>query len=289
MSKHRVIIRDDDTCGLTPVPYLERLYRPFLDRDLPVCLAVIPDVSTTTKVPDGRAEGFVRAGLPAAGRASVPITVHLELLEYLRANNGLQVIHHGHHHDYFEFASRDADSLGERLDEGRRLLEAAGLGAPRTFVAPYDQYSPEALFELQKRFEVFSTGWFDRKRLPMSWWPGYIAKKITKRRHWQAGSLQLLTHPGCLLSYQRDFSTMLDTVQQAVRGGELTVLVTHWWEYFDNNEANEPYIEVLHEVARWLAEDPDVEVIGFEDLIPKETRHASRAESHPDQAEQQLA
>ena len=31
-----VILRDDDTNALTPVEWLERLYRPFLDRDLPV-------------------------------------------------------------------------------------------------------------------------------------------------------------------------------------------------------------------------------------------------------------
>ena len=40
-----VILRDDDTNALTPVACLERLYRPFLDRGLPVSLAAIPEVS----------------------------------------------------------------------------------------------------------------------------------------------------------------------------------------------------------------------------------------------------
>ena len=46
-----VIIRDDDTNASTPVECLERLYRPFLERGLPVNLAVIPDVSTDATTP----------------------------------------------------------------------------------------------------------------------------------------------------------------------------------------------------------------------------------------------
>jgi len=266
MSKHRVILRDDDTCGLTPVPYLEQLYRPFLDLGLPVNLAVIPEVATGTTLPDGQLEGFIRAGRDVNGSATVPVGEHVELVDYLRANPGYKVIHHGHRHDYFEFTSADRSELGRKLEVGAGLLEDAGFGRPKTFVAPYDQYSPAALHELASRFDVFSTGWFDRARLPLSWLPGYVMKKLSGRRHWSAGGLQLLTHPGCLLSYQKDMATMLETVQRAVRGGELTVLVTHWWEYFDNHEPNRLFIAQLHKVAKWLAEDPDVEVVCFDDL-----------------------
>src|SRR5438477_1027217 len=59
---HYVIIRDDDTNALTPVECLERLYRPFLERGLPVNLAVIPNVATDTRMPDGGLEGYLAAG-----------------------------------------------------------------------------------------------------------------------------------------------------------------------------------------------------------------------------------
>src|SRR5581483_7450056 len=62
-----VILRDDDTCALTPRACLERLYRPFLDRGLPVNLAVIPEVRTDVRTDDGAREGFLAAGLPPAG------------------------------------------------------------------------------------------------------------------------------------------------------------------------------------------------------------------------------
>jgi len=64
-----VILRDDDTSALTPADCLERLYRPFHDRGLPVNLAVIPHVRTDVTMPDGRPEGFLvgkRGGLPPA-------------------------------------------------------------------------------------------------------------------------------------------------------------------------------------------------------------------------------
>ena len=57
-----VIFRDDDTNALTPVDCLERLYRPFLDRGLPVNLATIPDVSVHATQADGKPEGFLLAG-----------------------------------------------------------------------------------------------------------------------------------------------------------------------------------------------------------------------------------
>ena len=57
---HYVILRDDDTCALTPVECLEALYRPFLDRGLPVNLATIPNVCTEAHRPNGQREGFLQ-------------------------------------------------------------------------------------------------------------------------------------------------------------------------------------------------------------------------------------
>ena len=54
-----VIIRDDDTNALTPVSCLEQLYRPFLERGLPVNLATIPEVALDTSLEDGKPEGFL--------------------------------------------------------------------------------------------------------------------------------------------------------------------------------------------------------------------------------------
>jgi len=263
---HYVILRDDDTNALTPVECLERLYRPFLDRGLPVNLAVIPEVRTDVTMPDGQPEGFL-LGKTEDTSPTVPIGCNQTLVKYLLANAGYHILQHGCHHDYFEFDSDDPADIAQRLDRGRRNLLEAGFRRPQTFVAPYDALSDVSLLEAAKHFGILSTGWFEAGRLPFSWWPSYCMKKLRRTPHWQVRHTLLLTHPGCLLSRNRSYSTMLNQVKDQVRNQKLTVLVTHWWEYFCKNQSDEGFIEILHQTADYLANEPDIRVISFDDLV----------------------
>src|SRR5688500_78018 len=101
-----VILRDDDTNALTPVACLEKLYRPFLDRGLPVNLATIPDVREDIRLPDGRREGFLPARRNRAVE-TVPLATNRALVEYLHRNANFHVVQHGCHHDYCEFDRAD--------------------------------------------------------------------------------------------------------------------------------------------------------------------------------------
>ncbi len=266
-----VILRDDDTSALTPRTCLERLYRPFLDRGLPVNLATIPDVRTDVRTPDGEREGYITAGTSSA-QLYVPLAESRELVDYLHAEPGYRIVHHGCHHEYFEFGSTDRAELADRLDHGARRLTECGFETPAAFVAPYDRLSREAYSEVATRFPVISTGWFEAKRLPLQWWPAYAGKKFGRTAHWRAGGATLLSHPGCLLSYQHPYDAMFANVRRAVESSSLTVLVTHWWEYFRNGTADEPFINVLHEVAAWLGEQRDVRVVSFSDIANGDIR-----------------
>jgi hypothetical protein len=161
----------------------------------------------------------------------------------------------------------DPEEVVRRLTEGAELLESAGLGRPQTFVAPHDKLSRVALREVRKRFRVLSTGWYELKRLPAAWWPQYLLKRATHRPHWRVSKTLLLTHPGCLLSCHRDYARMLDTIEENIRRQKLTVLVTHWWEYFRDGKPDDSFISVLHQTADRLANDPEIRVISFDDLI----------------------
>lgn len=263
---HTVILRDDDTCAFTPRVCLERLYRPFLDRGLPVNLAAIPEVRTDVCTADGRLEGFLSAGVgPLAPLA--PIAANTGLIDYLKAEPGYHVVQHGCHHDPFEFGDSDRTELARRLDHGARCLRAAGLARVATFVAPYDRISRTAYGEIARRFDVISTGWFELGRVPVRWWLEYALKKWRRRPHWRVGRTTLLSHPGCLLSFHRPRAEMLAAVRQAVERQALTVLVTHWWEYFRDGTPDEEFIGVLHEVAGWLASRADIRVISFRDVV----------------------
>jgi hypothetical protein len=260
-----VILRDDDTNALTPVECLEHLYRPFLDRGLPVNLAVIPRVRTDTTRVDGRPEGYLFAKNGEA-RLTIPIGENAKLASYLLDNTGYHIAQHGYDHSLFEFDSKSGAEIDHRLEQGTRLLLEAGFQKPQTFVAPYDRFSRASLRETARRFRVISTGWFEFRRLPPLWWPGYALKKVLQRPHWRISRAILLAHPGCLLSQRRPYAAMLEEVKKTVFSRRLTVLVTHWWEYFNDRKPDEPFVQVLHETASWLANQPDVKVVSFNDV-----------------------
>lgn len=260
-----VILRDDDTNALTPVECLEQLYRPFLDRGLPVNLATIPKVRADVVGPDGLFEGYL-FGREALTPLVSPIASNQKLVSYLLDNPGYRILQHGYHHSLFEFDSKRASDVRHRLEHGTRLLLEAGFAKPKTFVAPYDRLGRASLREVAERFRVLSTGWFELRRLPVSWWPRYAVRKVFHQHHWRVNGTLLLTHPGCLLSHRRSRSTMLEEVRNAVASGRLTVLVTHWWEYFPGGKPDMAFISILHETAEWLAKEPDIEVVSFDDV-----------------------
>ena len=260
-----VILRDDDTNALTPISSLERLYRPFLARGLPVNLAVIPEVRLDARRPDGRIEGFLPAGhRPQA--ATRRMEQNPDLVAYLRANPGYHVVQHGCFHDCFEFDQVDAASAARLMDQGGRRLREAGFERPQTFVAPHDRLSRAGLVAAAQRFGVVSTGWFEWGRQPRAWLPQYAWKKARSAPHWRVGGTALLSHPGCLLSRNRPLASILPAIRSQVEAQGLTVLVTHWWEYFEAGEPEAAFIEVLHETAAYLASTPGVRVISFAEL-----------------------
>jgi hypothetical protein len=113
---------------------------------------------------------------------------------------------------------------------------------------------------------VISTGWFELRRLPRAWWPNYAIRKLRHAPHWQINGTLLLSHPGCLLSYTRDYNSMMEQIVREISSRRLTVLVTHWWEYFRNGHADTRFISVLHETAAYLASHPEYKVLSFAEL-----------------------
>ncbi len=259
---HYVILRDDDTCAFTPPGCLERIYRPFLDRGMAVSLATIPEVRTDVRTADGLLEGYLSSGIgPDVPLA--PIGLNRRLVDYIRSERGYHIAQHGCHHDIFEFGGTDSCELARRLDWGARLLGEAGLMRVEAFVAPYDRFSPAAFIEVAARFDVISSGWFEVGRVPVRWWASYALKKLRRHRHWSAGGHHLLSHPGCLLSFKRPRGTMLESVRRAVESTSLTVLVSHWWEFYPLGVPDDELIGVMHEVADWLSSRKDIRVVTF--------------------------
>jgi hypothetical protein len=267
-----VVLRDDDTNALTPVEYLETLYRPFLDRALPVNLAVIPNVRTDITYGQNILEGFLLAR-NGTREKTVPIGTNQQLVGYLLAHPGYHVVQHGYNHEFVqgdcEFEQSHRQDLIRRLDRGKQLLAEAGFKEPETFVAPYDRFTRTSMAEVSQRYGVISTAWFELGRLPFGWWPRYLLHKAGRTSHWRVGKTLLLSHPRCYLSSRRPYATMFDEIKQSLASRRLTVLVTHWWEFFPEGRPDDTFIRILHELADYLATTRDVRTVTFADVAAR--------------------
>jgi hypothetical protein len=141
-------------------------------------------------------------------------------------------VQNGYDHSLYEFDSAETGDVNYRLEKG-----------------------------------ALSTGWFEARRLSLPWLPGYAWKKLRHHSHWRADHTALLTPPSCLLSYHRPCAQMLEQVKASVASQHLTVLVTHWWEYFRDGKPDNEFIAVLHQTALSLANQADVKVVSFDDRV----------------------
>ena len=120
--------------------------------------------------------------------------------------------------------------------------------------------------EVSTRFRVISTAWFELGRLPYAWWPRYLLNKAAGRNHWSAGRTVLLSHPRCHLSFRRQVLDHARRIRQSIASRQLTVLVAHWWEFFRDQQPDEAFIGILHELAGELAESKDIRLVPFQDV-----------------------
>jgi len=67
---------------------------------------------------------------------------------------------------------------------------------------------------------------------------------------------------------------MMNEIVRQISSRKVTVLVTHWWEYFRNGKVDDRFISVLHETASYFAQHPEFKVISFAELarIPEAIR-----------------
>lgn len=263
-----VIIRDDDTNAFTPIEYLEKLYRPFLQKGLPINLAVIPNVKTQVFLPNNELEYFLPRNVPVTSDR-LSIGTNQALVRYLLENKGYCIAQHGYDHKRDEFECHDSQEIIFRITEGKRHLAEAGFPDSNAFVAPYDKISRASYKELAKYFPIISTNFFEKARLPFSWWPNYFIAKALHKPHWKNRQTLLLSHPSAYLSSFRPYHTIWDEMIKTVENSTLTVLLTHWWEYFKDGDDGQRLINLLHRAADYFAASSHIKVISFDDLLDK--------------------
>jgi len=266
-----VILRDDDTNAMTSPNRLEHLYRPFLAKGQPVNLSVIPEVRTDLQLEDGRPEFYLRADT-SPKQPLMRMQESSPVVQYLLTNPGYCIAQHGLRHEpvdgQFEFNHSNPSDIVSRIETGRSILQDTGLPRPTTFVAPQDRFTRVSIREVAKRFQCISCSWYPPRCIPPSWMPAYyFQQKVLRQHHFRFASTVFLSHTGYLLARSRLKDDILGLIKAAIRMRKVTVLMTHWWEFFPDGRPDVDMIRILHELSEYLHNQSDIRVISFDEIV----------------------
>ena len=237
MRERLVILRDDDVNTTTPVERLERVYRPLLAEGHKITFATIPKVATGTVVPTGEREPFI---MGTHGATELPLQRDTPIVGWLRENAalveaGMHGLTHARLRNGTEFGSLTQAEAAARLDEGLKIMEHAFGKRPRSFIAPWDELSRGSIAATTERFDVVSTSFLNRKKLPASQWPKHFLERLRRQLILPINNCWVLRHEGGV----RPDETA-DQIHARVRaipdGPLITVIVLHHWMFWDKAE-----------------------------------------------------
>lgn len=263
-----VILLDDDVNAFTPAEFLEILYRPFFERALPVSIAIIPNISKISPFTAHGDKDFLVEKSQQEDLYYLPVGSNRTLVNYLLKNLGYEIVQHGNRHEEGEFLHYNRQKLISSIEEGRSCMIEAGFAAPKVFVPPQGKLSKVALEELLKVYELISSTAYEKEQVPYSCWVYYIYKKLMRHEHWKVGDVTLLTTVGdYYFSASYPVDGILEHLKRTIASRRLSVVNSHWWEYFKEGKPNYKLIDALHGFADFLAENPLIKVIVFRSLL----------------------
>lgn len=229
------LVRDDDANATTNPALLERTYAPLFDEGMPVCFATIPRVALDTRDPDGLREGFLDPSSPDCSETRV-LERETPLAAWLRAHQPYaDVLVHGLTHarvsDGTELGALGATEARDRIDRARRIATDALGRTPLGFVAPWDALSRQALVAATNAFDLVSTGFVDRRRLPPSDWVAHARERFTRSGALRVGHGWVLRHAGCRIGPRTDPADVPAIVARLCERARIAVIVLHHWQF----------------------------------------------------------
>lgn len=279
-----VVIRDDDICALTSSEMLETLYQPLLDAGKPVSLSVVPAIGGGQPVGPLNGPFWEKYRLdyspclPPRQRSEnriFPLSPDHEIVRYLRGRAGYEIVQHGYNHTAVdgvrEGVLTDTPLVIEKIEESRAIMTEC-FGQPSDFfVVPWDDVSAETLFILKRYFKGISLHRVGKRHVS---WPRKIQaagrrllSESGRAPYFKDGDFLLLEYPGPILSMFNDYSMMKNKVVEYLANHDILVLVSHYWEFFwDWGEPNRDFLFAWHDIADYLLNRPDVEIINFSTL-----------------------
>jgi len=269
-----ILIRDDDLNYHTDINHLKVAYEYIFENDIPINFATIPAVNTSSKTSssdfgEGSYEPFIPVEVAGVDR-EWEIDKNRELIEFLSTINNAEYLLHGYSHKgeapLYEFEENDEKILKEKLNKGLEIYKRAFKAEPKTFVAPQDKYSAQAFSMIKEKFDIFSLGWIDKSRISFSQKVKYYIKKITKDNFIKDSNITIIEHPGCLFSKFKPQDESIQILDRYISNHDISIIVVHHWEFFDNGKANVALIESFKNKMVELNNSNEYKIINFKEL-----------------------
>jgi Uncharacterized protein conserved in bacteria (DUF2334) len=279
-----VVIRDDDTCLFTKPEMLETIYQPLLAEGKPVALSVVPAIGGGQ--PSGALNGQFwkqfqldySPCLPPHRRAEArifPLTPDCEIVQYLRERKEYEIVQHGYNHLVIDGVREgmltNMQLVAEKIESSRTIMKDCFGRTSDFFVVPWDDVSAETMMILKRYFKGISLHRIGKRHMS---WPRKI--QVVGRRflndrirtpYFRDGDFLLLEYPGPILSMFNDYTTMKDKIADFLTHHDILVLVSHYWEFFwDWDKPNRDFLSAWHDIASYLLDRPDVEIVSFSRL-----------------------
>lgn len=280
--KISILVRDDDISAFTQPEILQRVHEPLLKRNLPLNLAVIPQVRTDIRGGALERIYFSQEGLefepfiPPLKRGlgeSYGLKYNLALCTFLRQAPNIEVLQHGFAHTWeggnAEFLHKNKNLLQQWLNKGKALITEALEKEIQFFVPPWDVISQEAAGFIRKSHLGISLKEPPRFFLPL--WRRFNIKhsRISSRFLW-SGRLLLLGHPGYIISRFNSAEYMYAKIKELLNKEDIIVLVVHHWEFFfDWAEEDSKFLLCWHKILEELISNPDIEFLTFTQLYKR--------------------
>ena len=268
-----ILVRDDDINYFTASEDIFRAYGFLLEKKIPINFSIIPSINTSGRPSrDLFGENAFEPFLPRAAQGDdkeYPITLNKELITALNSLTNTEFLLHGFNHkgidEKFEFEIDGTETIEEKLRRAIDIFRSAFGTAPRTFVAPEDKYTKNAIKAIMDKFDVFSTGWVDKKRIPASFLFNYYWMKFTNGNILKHNKFLMVEHPGCLFS---KFKTGLyqQRLDPYLKRHEATIIVVHHWEFFDNGTLIKELHNAFKERVLSLHKEKGFKFIKFSEL-----------------------
>ncbi|MDW8297755.1 MAG: DUF2334 domain-containing protein [Anaerolineae bacterium] len=240
-----LIIRDDDTSYFTPSEKLEAIYGNLWAQNIPVCLAIIPSLRCDVRVLHRQGAPY-DPNIPPEHRGDAnayPVTENRSLCAFLnsKVQQGLvEICLHGYTHDYHEFASRDSALLAAKVRDGLTLLhEAFPAAEVRTFIAPYDVMSPEAIRVVLDAGLGLCTASANLTALPdVPHLPPYAAASLSN-------GIRLFTCDEYLFHHRESAEQCLANARRRLQSADVFIISNHYWSFFYDWQSADTHSELL--------------------------------------------